>query len=83
MSRVRECEGRRERTRAGERVTEVRERWMEGFGSTVTGECSGKKARVGVAIVPIVVPDSLLSCVVVLFWLCTLLRLELPTMGLR
>jgi hypothetical protein len=83
LARVREGEGRRESTRAGERVPEVRERWMDGFGSVVTGECSGRKGRVGVAIVPIVVPDSLLSWVVVLFWLCTLLRLELPTMGLR
>jgi len=33
--------------------------------------------------VPMVVPDSRLSCVTVLFWLCTLLHLEWAGTGLR
>jgi hypothetical protein len=84
LARERDGEGRRERTRAGDNAPEVRERLMEGTSSVESScECSGRYASVGVAIVPIVVPDSLLSRVVSLPWLRTLLRLEprepLPT----
>lgn len=79
LARLRDGEGRRERTRAGERVPEVRERCIVGFSmSDAELDCgsSGKKESVGVAIVAMVVPDKCLSCVLVLFWLCTLLLRE-------
>lgn len=70
LARLRDGEGRRDITRAGDSVPEVSERWMEGFSSIWSSEMcefSGKKAKVGVAMVPIVVPDNLLSCEAVLF----------------
>lgn len=69
LARARDGEGRRERTRAGDNVPEVRERRIEGFSGTWLsgrGESSGRNASVGVAMVPMVVPDNLLSCVTVL-----------------
>ena len=69
FARAREGEGRRDKTRAGDNVPEVRERRMEGFsGIWLSGrdEFSGRKASVGVAMVPIVVPDNLLSWATVL-----------------
>jgi hypothetical protein len=80
FARLREGEGRRERTRAGERVPEVLERRMVGVDLSIidTDELDGSSAQtesVGVCIVAIVVPDRRRS-VRVLFWLCTLDRLE-------
>jgi hypothetical protein len=80
FARLREGEGRRERTRAGERVPEVLERRIVGVDLSIieTDELDGSSAQtesVGVCIVAIVVPDRRRS-VRVLFWLCTLDRLE-------
>jgi hypothetical protein len=78
FARLRDGEGRRESTRPGERVPDVRERWMVGFSTMDTEELVGSSAqteRVGVCIVAIVVPDRRRS-VVMLFWLCMLERLE-------
>lgn len=81
FARLREGEGRRERTRAGESVPEVLERRMVGFSTIDTDELDGSSAqteRVGVCIVAIVVPDRRRS-VRVLFWLSTLDRLDCAT----
>jgi hypothetical protein len=60
FARLREGEGRRERTRAGDRVPDVRERRIVGFSkidaAALVGS-SGQAERVGVCIVAIVVPD--------------------------
>jgi hypothetical protein len=79
LARLREGDGRRERTRAGERVPDVRERRMVvGFSIIEAAELVGSSTqaeRVGVCIVAIVVPERRRS-VVVLFWLCRLECLE-------
>ena len=63
FERLRDGEGRRERTRAGENVPEVRERRIVGRSSKGSVASSNKKGRVGVAIVASVVPDNLRSCI--------------------
>jgi len=85
FARLREGEGKRESTRAGERVPEVRDRRMVGF-SKIDADAlvgsSGQADKLGVCIVAIVVPERRRSWVVVvplLFWLCVLERLECDT----
>jgi len=85
LARFLDGEGRRESTRAGERVPEVRERRIVGFSKmdadALVGS-SGQADRLGVCIVAIVVPERRRSCVLVvplLFWLCVLERLECET----
>jgi hypothetical protein len=60
FARLREGEGRRDRTRAGDRVPEVRERRIAiGFPikGSASSDGSGQMDRVGVCIVAIVVPE--------------------------
>jgi hypothetical protein len=67
FARFLEGEGRRESTRAGERVPEVRERRIVGFSAIDAEELVGSSAqadKVGVCMVAIVVPDKRRSCVV-------------------
>lgn len=78
LDRPRDGDGKRERTRAGERAPEVLERRMVGFSMMEAAELVGSSIHtesVGVCIVAIVVPERRRS-VAVLFWLCTLERLE-------
>jgi hypothetical protein len=80
LARLRDGDGRRESTRAGVFLPDVVERRSNpgprttdsklAFGSSV------QVGRAGVAIVPTVEPENLLSCVYVLSTLCTLARLE-------
>jgi len=78
FARLREGDGRRERTRAGESVPDVLERQMVGFSMGDAEELvasSTHAERVGVCIVAMVVPERRRS-VRVLFWLWTLECLE-------
>ena len=80
LARLRDGDGRREGTRAGVFLPDVVERRSNpgprttdsrlAFGSSVQVD------RAGVATVPTVEPENLLSCVYVLSTLCTLERLE-------
>lgn len=83
LARFRDGEGRRESTRPGERVPEVKERRIVVGCSMNDVEAlagsSGQADKVGVCIVAIVVPERRRSCVVVVPLLCTLDRRELET----
>ena len=80
FARLRDVEGRRESTRAGAFVPEVRERrnspGPRTAGSTLAFGSSLHDGRAGVAIVPTVEAEDLLSWKLVLCTLCTLERLE-------
>lgn len=80
LARLRDGEGRRESTRPGVFLPDVVERRSSPGPRTIDSELafgsSFQVGRAGVAIVPIVEAENLLSCVYVLSTLCTLVRLE-------
>lgn len=78
LERPRDGEGRRDRTRAGDKAPEVLERRMVGFSMMEAAELVGSSAqteRMGVCIVAMVVPERRRS-VALLFWLWALERRE-------
>ena len=80
LARLRDGEGRRESTRAGVFLPDVVERRSNPGPRMADSELafgsSFQVGRAGVATVPTVEPENLLSCVYVLSTLCTLARLE-------